>query len=452
MLARKCSLLSLSLILVIPARAGAQDANLPVPPQGFDQRRNGAAQGMVTAITYQTDDYGARNARVYTPPGYSESTQYPTLYLHHGIGGNENDWSTQGAVANILDNLIADGTTTPMVVVMPNGSMTTAGDFNGYALFEPVLIDELIPYVEANFSVATDRGRRAIAGLSMGGGQTLNFGFGNVDVFAWVGAFSAAPNTTPAAQTITDPEVVRREMKFIFIACGDQDSLLSNSENYHQYLTQQDIPHMYQLEPGQAHTWTVWKRSLYNFAPRIFAGPGAGTGGTGGMGGTAGGAGAGAGGLGGASGAGGNGGVTSGSGGVDNQSGAGGTAGAMAAGTGGAMAAGTGGAMAAGTGGAMAAGTGGAMTAGTAGAIGTGGATMGGVGGATTTGGPVGSGGQVGSSGSTGVGPGEPPVAEEAGCGCSLPGSGSRTQPWRVTFGLAFGLGLLGLRARRRPI
>jgi enterochelin esterase-like enzyme len=433
-------LLLLLLLAAFPRPARAQGtANLPVPPSGFDQRRSGVAEGTVTSITYQTASYGQQRARVYTPPGYSTATKYPTLYLLHGLNQTETAWAGGGGNANIImDNLIADAKAKPMVVVMPNGSMSSAGDFNGFGLFEPVLLKELIPHIESAYSVATGSTNRAIAGLSMGGGQSFNFGFGHTDVFAWIGPFSAAPNTAPAAQTIKDPAAVKRDVKGIFITCGDADSLLSNSKNYHDYLTQQGITHLYQLEPGEMHTFTVWKRGLYNFAQRIFtdSAPGTGTGGA--SGGTGGAAGAGGrSGSGGSPGTGsggrGMGGAAAGTGGRANSGGAPGTGG-MTPGSGGA-APGTGGA-ASGTGGAMVTGSGGAVP---------------GTGGAQSSGGSSGTGGQNGSGGATG-----PSVGGDgpSGCACAFAqaGTSSGSSPMGpVLFSLAVAAALcLARKGKRR--
>ncbi len=259
------------LLCWLPVLGFTQGApNLPIPPQGFDAKQTGTPAGAVALISYPTKDHGQQKARVYTPPGYSKDKLYPTLYLLHGIGGDENEWYTQGAPHIILDNLLAKGAVVPMVVVLPNGKMTGNDDFARFANFEVVLLKELIPYIEQNFAVAKDRDHRALAGLSMGGGQSLNFGLGNIDVFAYVGGFSSAPNTIPAGTTVKDPEAAKRDMKFIFISCGDADGLLNNSKTYHDWLTSKSIPHMYQVEPGEGHNFTVWKRSLYNFSQRIF--------------------------------------------------------------------------------------------------------------------------------------------------------------------------------------
>jgi enterochelin esterase-like enzyme len=414
--------LVVSAIAALPSAALAQQSNLPTPPAGYDQRRDGVPQGMVSDIDYPTTNYGMKPARVYTPPDYSTARRYPVLYLHHGLGGDQTSWTNGASAHIILDNLIADELATPMVIVMPNNSMTSSNDFGGYGQYESVLVPDLIPHIEANFSVAADRTSRAIAGLSMGGGISFNVGFSNIDVFAYVGPFSAAPNTRSASQTIQDSAAVTRDVRLIMITCGSADGLLDISENYHDYLTQQDIPHLYLLDPGQGHTTTVWKRSLYNFAQGIFEDSGVGgVGGMGGMGGMAGGAGAGGanggsgGDSGGSGGAGsGTGGAAGGAGGTDAQ---GGTAGVSGSGV---------------TAGAA---TGGA-TPGTGGTSGAGGA-------APTTGG------QPPTAGGTSAGGAEPPPLDDGGCACSVPGSKSRTQPLAL-LAAAAAVALLRARAGRR--
>ncbi len=407
-------LLSLTLVSASPVVAWAQLAN---PPQGFDMRTSGAAAGKVTSITYETDKYGQQKAQVYTPPGYSTATKYPTLYLLHGLNGTETLWASAGAAPAIIDNLIAKKEARPMVVVMPNGSMTEPSDYNGFALFEPVLLEELIPHVEANFSVAGDRTARAIAGLSMGGGQSFNFGFGNIDVFAWIGPMSAAPNTGNPASIVSDAAAVIRDVKGIFITCGDADSLVGNSTKWRDYLAQRNIPHVYQNEPGEGHNFTVWKRGLYHFAKMIFPDGSVGGGGMAGTGGMPGGAGSS--------------GMTQ-----------GGAAGMTQGGAAGMPPAGSGGSDLPGSGGAFA--TGGTAPTASAGA-------------ASGASAPTGSGGAPSSGGSApsaptgvaGTSVGEAPTENE-GCGCSVPGSNSDTGGWHVGAWLAaLGAALLRLRERR---
>lgn len=261
-------------LLMIPT-LGFSDgpAGLPVPPQGFSARKANIPHGTLSeVINYPTRNNGQRPVRVYTPPGYSTAVKYPVLYLHHGIGGNENAWtSSEGNADNVMDFLYSEQKAKPMIVVMPNGRASGTGGNEQFDLFEDVLLNDLIPFIEKTYSASTDPDLRAIAGLSMGGGQTLNFGFKNYTKFTWIGAFSSAPNTRAAAQTITNPAAVRGALHFSFISCGTTDGLIGNSSNYHTFLDANNIdPHMYQLEEGQGHTATVWNRSLYNFAQRIF--------------------------------------------------------------------------------------------------------------------------------------------------------------------------------------
>ena len=221
--------LLVSAIAAVPAVASADETNMPTPPSGYDSNRSGIQHGMVMSTTYPTRSYGMKNMRVYLPPGYSTARKYPVLYLHHGLDGDETSWTNGASAHFIVDNLIADGLAVPMIIVMPNNSMTSAGDFNGYGQYEPVLIPELIPYIEANFSAATDQPNRAIAGLSMGGGITFNVGFPNVNTFAHIGPFSAAPNTKSPTQTIRDAAAVKQMVRTIMITCGGADGLITNS-------------------------------------------------------------------------------------------------------------------------------------------------------------------------------------------------------------------------------
>lgn len=318
---------------VLPAVAFASDpAGLPVPPQGFDAKSANIPHGKVDlSVSYSTRNYGMRKASVYLPPGYSTNQKYPVLYLHHGIGGNEVSWlgqgSNEGNADNIMDYLYSKNMAKPMIVVMPSGKMDGGDDFERFANFEDVLIGDLIPWVEKTYSAATDADHRAISGLSMGGGQTFNFGFPHTDLFHYIGPYSAAPNTKAPAQTITNVAMVKQNVKAIFIACGDQDGLITNSQNYHKFLDDNGVSHVWQIEPGQAHTKTVWNRSLYNFAQRIFLDAGTPGGGTGGSG-AGGNSGAGGANTGGNSAAGsGNGGVSGGTAGASNGGGASSTGG-----------------------------------------------------------------------------------------------------------------------------
>src|SRR5690606_35461602 len=179
----------------------------------------------------------------------------------------------------ILDNLYVEGKLQPMLVVMPNGramkddrpvgNIFSSDKIEAFSRFEDVLLQDLIPFVEKNYPVLSDRKNRAIAGLSMGGGQSLNFGLGNLDSFAWVGAFSAAPNTKAPKELLPNPEKAKEELELLFISCGDNDNLLNVSERTHQYLFNNAVPHIYYLEPG-VHDFKVWKNGLYMFSQFLF--------------------------------------------------------------------------------------------------------------------------------------------------------------------------------------
>jgi enterochelin esterase-like enzyme len=156
-------------------------------PKGFDIENTSIPHGKIDSIQYSSKTVGVtRKALIYTPPGYKKGTRYPVLYLLHGIGGDEKEWYKNGTPQIILDNLYAQGKLTPMIVVLPNGramkddratgNIMAKDKVEAFATFEKDLLNDLIPFVEKKFPVKKDREHRAIAGLSMGGGQTLNFG------------------------------------------------------------------------------------------------------------------------------------------------------------------------------------------------------------------------------------------------------------------------------------
>lgn len=250
----------------------------PNPPDGFDKAREGIAHGKLEMVEYDSQSVGnKRKALVYTPPGYSADRKYPVLYLLHGIGGDENEWRRGGHPEAILDNLIADQRAVPMIIVMPNGraqpddrpgpnAMQTAPAFGK---FDRDLLGSLIPFIESKYSVIASRESRALAGLSMGGGQSLNFGLGNLDTFAWVGGFSSAPNTKPAVELVPDPEKARQQLKLLWISCGNKDGLIRISQGVHAYLKDKDVPHIWHVDE-HGHDFQHWKKALYNFSQLIF--------------------------------------------------------------------------------------------------------------------------------------------------------------------------------------
>ena len=251
-----------------------------IAPSGFDVVISNSAKGKIETISYPSKTVGNdRNALIYTPPGYDAIKKYPVLYLLHGIGGDEHEWQNGANVQVIMDNLYATGHATPMIIVMPNGramkndratgNVMERDKVEAFATFEVDLIDDLIPYIEANYSVSKEVVHRAIAGLSMGGGQTLNFGLGNPALFSWIGAFSPAPNTRNPADLISNKELLDKNLKLLWISCGNEDRLLSISERTHAYLQEAGIPHTYSVIPGN-HDFSFWKNELYQFGKRIF--------------------------------------------------------------------------------------------------------------------------------------------------------------------------------------
>jgi len=247
---------------------------------GFDIVREGIPHGKIDTISYNSKTVGTnRKALIYTPPGYSKVKKYPVLYLLHGIGGDEKEWLNGGQPQVILDNLYAENKVEPMIVVLPNGRAMKDDRANGnimaedkvqaFANFEQDLIKDLIPFIEKNFPVIKDAEHRAIAGLSMGGGQSLNFGLGNLDKFTWVGGFSSAPNTKKPEELLPNPEVAKSKLKLLWLSCGDKDGLIGFSQRTHNYLVTNNVPHIYYVDHGY-HDFKVWKNSLYMFSQLIF--------------------------------------------------------------------------------------------------------------------------------------------------------------------------------------
>src|SRR5688500_1294349 len=271
---------SFSVLLLIGFGVNSQPA-LKEAPKGFDSLRTDIAHGKIDTITYDSKTVGVkRRALVYMPPGFSKNKKYPVLYLLHGIGGDEKEWLNDGGKPEvILDNLYAENKIQPMIVVLPNGramkddrrggNIMAPEKVQAFATFEKDLLNDLIPYIEKNFSASKDREHRAIAGLSMGGGQSLNFGLGNLDKFAWVGGFSSAPNTKRPEELVPNPEETKKKLKLLWISCGDADGLITISRRTHDYLNEKNVPHIYYLEPG-GHDFKVWKNGLYMFSQFLF--------------------------------------------------------------------------------------------------------------------------------------------------------------------------------------
>jgi len=225
---------------------------------------------------------------VYTPPDYDSNpkNRYPVLYLQHGMGEDERGWVTQGKLNIIIDNLIADGRCKPMVIVVSNGECSTlfrpkpGEDINKArerfgANFTPILLNEIIPYVEKTFRVLTDRDHRAMAGLSWGGFQTFQITLYNLDKFSYIGGFSGAGMFNPETELTTvyngvfkDPESFNKKVHAFFLGIGSEEG--SHIKSLSDALTKAGIKNVYYESPGTAHEWLTWRRCLYNFAQLLF--------------------------------------------------------------------------------------------------------------------------------------------------------------------------------------
>ena len=249
-------------------------------PQGFDSFQANISHGKIDTIKYSSKTVGAtRKTLIYTPPGYSKKQKYPVLYLLHGIGGDEKEWLKNGHPEIILDNLYAEKRIEPMIVVLPNGramrddraigNIFDSVKVQAFATFEKDLLTDLIPFIEKNYPVYKDRDHRALAGLSMGGGQSLNFGLANLEKFGWIGGFSSAPNTKTPEVLVPDPQRAKEQLKLLWLSCGVDDNLISFSQRTHDYLEAHEVPHVFYVEPG-AHDFKVWKNDLFMFSQLLF--------------------------------------------------------------------------------------------------------------------------------------------------------------------------------------
>jgi enterochelin esterase-like enzyme len=224
-----------------------------------------------------------RSLYVYTPPGYEEAkSKLPVLYLLHGSGDTETGWVDVGHANLILDNLIAAGSAKPMIIVMPYGRPLPdvmlvplsggRGPGNADELFSKDLLQDVIPYVEKLYRVNSSADSRAIAGLSMGGGQALRIGLGNLDTFHYVGAFSAAARGNPEEafkDFFADPAADNKKLKLFYIACGKTDSLFPPSQALSDALEKHQIKHTF-APSEEGHVWRNWRNYLTSFAPQLF--------------------------------------------------------------------------------------------------------------------------------------------------------------------------------------
>ena len=262
-----------------------ETSGIEVPEKGVDfYTVKDVPHGAVRAHWYQSKITGKwRKAHVYTPPGYDNSrTRYPVLYLQHGAGENERGWVEQGRANFILDNLIAAKKAKLMIFVVDTGYASFPGTTVGTnrsaatAAFEEVMLKELIPTIDTNFRTKSTREHRAMAGLSMGSGQTLNITLKHLDKFAWIGAMSGAPRQgfdvgTAYDGVFRDAAVFNRKVKLLWFGAGTaEERFHSSTVAIHEALDRAGIRNVFYSSPGTDHEWQTWRRSLHDFVPRLF--------------------------------------------------------------------------------------------------------------------------------------------------------------------------------------
>jgi enterochelin esterase family protein len=266
---------------------GKMSSGIEVPSPGEDfYLPKDVPHGDIRAHYYFAKSTGKiRRCFVYTPPDYDTNltARYPVLYLQHGMGEDARGWSDQGRTGFILDNLIAEGKAKPMLVVMDDGGITPGamgGPRRGggpafWDKFTQVFIGDIIPMIDSTYRTIPDREHRAMAGLSLGGTQTMEITQAHLDEFAYIGVFSApfgfpqVPNGFNGA--LGDPAAFAKQVKVLFISYGTAGDLAARgTQAFHRTLEQAGIKHVYYESPGTSHEWQTWRRSLHEFAPLLF--------------------------------------------------------------------------------------------------------------------------------------------------------------------------------------
>jgi len=259
----------------------------PVAEDSFYEIKD-VPHGDVRSVLYFSKVTGKwRRCFVYTPPDYDKdpNKRFPVLYLQHGYNENETGWGHQGCAGFILDNLIAEGKVRPFIVVMENGGIALGGNRpaaggrgpgaptrgNGrggfdFSAFEHALIEDVIPYMDANFRTIPDQPHRALAGLSMGGMQTHTISLAHIDTFSHIGMFSGG---SIATNEIADMTAFKQKVKLVFVSYGSRENGAMGKTNV-MALKEAGINSVYYESPNTAHEWQTWRRSLHEFAPLLF--------------------------------------------------------------------------------------------------------------------------------------------------------------------------------------
>jgi len=271
-----------SMLILLAAVAIAQK-----PEPAYLQVR-AVPHGTVKSISYHSKSLSTdRKMVVYTPPGYETSSmRFPVLYLLHGAGSIETSWTERGKANVILDNLIAEGKLQPLVVVMPFGfAFQRAQGQRGDAAenkqqregFTRDFLEDVMPLVDSTLRVYTDRDHRAIAGLSLGGAQSLAIGLTHLELFSRVAGFSPALGAANNPETggvnfdtvLADSARINAELKFLWVSSGTEDTLFNSIQSFSTLLSKNKIEHIFRVTGG-AHTYEVWRRNLNDVAPMLF--------------------------------------------------------------------------------------------------------------------------------------------------------------------------------------
>jgi enterochelin esterase-like enzyme len=255
-------------------------------PAFYDSRP--VPHGEIRMVLYESKTMGVtRWIWIYTPPNYDRgSAKYPVLYLLHGNGEAQNGWIMNGRANIILDNLIADKKAQPMIVVMPQGHalqganvgplVRLAGETDMFSKrFPQDLLQDVIPLVERNYRVRADADHRAIAGLSMGGGQALSIGLARTDLFHYVLGFSGAVGgpfmnaEAEFSEALSKPEILNSRLRLLWVSCGKQDFLYQANRQFVDMLKSKGVKVLFRETEG-SHVWSVWRNYLYETAPMLF--------------------------------------------------------------------------------------------------------------------------------------------------------------------------------------
>ncbi len=258
-------------------------SDIPQPWQTTDMPHGELHHHFYTSHVVLNLPFNQSDYYVYTPPGYSPTakTAYPVLYLLHGFNEGPYSWTDVGRANYILDTLLAEGQIKPMIVVMPLGYgdlnyVTTAEGrrdpakaADHYKRFEQALLTEVLPQIESTYHVIRDRDHRAIAGLSMGGMESLTIGLTNTDKFAYVIGLSSAAQSLPTNPALANINPKTANLRLLWISCGTEDSLSEPNRKLADWLKSKDMPVTYVQTPG-VHSWIVWQNNLFHFAPLLF--------------------------------------------------------------------------------------------------------------------------------------------------------------------------------------